>query len=74
MNSVLFQPFRLNDLTLPNRVVLSPMTRARAGTARLPNRVMAEYHTQRSSAGLITEGTTISEAERKSDITNIDRL
>jgi N-ethylmaleimide reductase len=62
MNSVLFQPFRLNDLTLPNRIVLAPMTRARAGAARLPNRVMAEYYTQRSSAGLlITEATTISE-------------
>jgi N-ethylmaleimide reductase len=62
MNSVLFQPFRLHDLTLPNRIVLAPMTRARAGAARLPNRLMAEYYTQRSSAGLlITEATTISE-------------
>ena len=62
MNSVLFQPFRLHDLTLPNRIVLSPMTRGRAGAARLPNRLMAEYYAQRSSAGLlITEGTTISE-------------
>jgi 2,4-dienoyl-CoA reductase-like NADH-dependent reductase (Old Yellow Enzyme family) len=26
MNSVLFQPFRLHDLTLQNRIVLSPMT------------------------------------------------
>ena len=62
MNSVLFQPFHLHDLTLPNRIVLSPMTRARAGAARLPNRLMAEYYAQRSSAGLlITEATTISE-------------
>src|ERR1700681_1824779 len=62
MNSNLFQSFRLYDLTLPNRIVLSPMTRGRAGTARLPNRLMAEYYAQRSSAGLlITEATTISE-------------
>src|SRR5476651_1130312 len=62
MNSVLFQPFRLHDLTLPNRIVLAPMTRGRAGAARLPNRLMAEYYTQRSSAGLlITEATSISE-------------
>ena len=62
MNSVLFQPFRLHELTLPNRVVLAPMTRGRAGAARLPNRLMAEYYAQRSSAGLlITEATTISE-------------
>lgn len=61
-SSALFQPFTLHDLTLPNRVVLAPMTRSRAGTARIPNRVMAEYYTQRSSAGLlITEATTISE-------------
>ena len=61
MSSILFQPFRLHDLTPRNRIVLSPMTRGRAGASRLPNRVMAEYYTQRSSAGLlITEATTIS--------------
>jgi len=62
MNSVLFQPFHLRDLTLRNRIVLAPMTRARTGAARLPNRLMADYYAQRSSAGLlITEGVTISE-------------
>lgn len=61
-NSPLFQPFKLHDLTLPNRIVLAPMTRSRAGTSRIPNRLMAEYYAQRSSAGLlITEATTISE-------------
>src|SRR5882672_6971489 len=62
MTSILFQPFRFQDLTLSNRIVLSPMTRARAGADRLPNQLMAEYYAQRSSAGLlITEGVTISE-------------
>jgi N-ethylmaleimide reductase len=62
MGSVLFEPFRLHDLTLRNRIVLSPMTRGRAGTARRPDRLTAEYYSQRGSAGLlITEGTTISE-------------
>jgi N-ethylmaleimide reductase len=62
MTSVLFRPFRLHDLTLPNRIVLSPMTRSRAGAARLPNLLMAEYYSQRSSAGLlVTEATSISE-------------
>ena len=61
-NSVLHQSFDLHDLKLPNRIVLAPMTRSRAGTARIPNRLMAEYYAQRSSAGLlITEATTISE-------------
>src|SRR5207245_896761 len=45
MNSVLFQPFRLHDLTLRNRIVLAPMTRGRAGAARLPNRLMADSYT-----------------------------
>jgi 2,4-dienoyl-CoA reductase-like NADH-dependent reductase (Old Yellow Enzyme family) len=62
MTSVLLQPFRLHDLTLRNRIVLAPMTRGRAGAARLPNHLMAEYYAQRSSAGLlVTEGVTISE-------------
>ena len=61
-NSVLFQPFALHDLTLPNRIVLAPMTRSRTGTARIPNKLMAEYYAQRSGAGLlVTEATTISE-------------
>ncbi|MGE3407534.1 MAG: alkene reductase [Pirellulales bacterium] len=61
-NNVLFQPFNLHGLNLPNRIVLAPMTRSRAGTARQPNRLMAVYYAQRSSAGLlITEATTISE-------------
>jgi 2,4-dienoyl-CoA reductase-like NADH-dependent reductase (Old Yellow Enzyme family) len=62
MSSVLFQPFRLHDRTLRNRMVLAPMTRARSGASRVPNRVMAEYYAQRSSAGLlVTEATAISE-------------
>lgn len=53
--------FDLHGLTLRNRVVLAPMTRARAGKKRLANELMAEYYAQRASAGLlITEATTIS--------------
>src|SRR5258705_8425877 len=62
MTSILLQPFRLHDLILPNRIALAPMTRGRAGAARLPNQLMAEHYAQRGSAGLlITEATTISE-------------
>ena len=58
----LLTPFQLGDLKLDNRVVLSPMTRARAGTERMANALMAEYYAQRSNAGLlITEATFISE-------------
>jgi N-ethylmaleimide reductase len=47
---------------LKNRVVLAPMTRARAGKERTPNVLMAEYYVQRANAGLIlAEATAISE-------------
>ena len=58
----LLSPFILGNKSLRNRVVLAPMTRARAGKARTPNKVMVEYYVQRASAGLqITEATSISE-------------
>lgn len=57
----LLDPFDLRDLELRNRVVLAPMTRAKAGPERLANALMAEYYAQRASAGLvITEATTVS--------------
>jgi N-ethylmaleimide reductase len=46
---------------LKNRVVMSPLTRSRAGEERLANQLMAEYYSQRASAGLIiTEATVVS--------------
>ena len=57
----LFSPLRLGDLTLPNRVIMAPLTRCRAGVERIPNALMAEYYAQRASAGLIlTEATVVS--------------
>nr|WP_315463425.1 alkene reductase [uncultured Rhodoferax sp.] len=59
---MLFDPLRLGTLTLPNRFVLAPLTRTRAGLEHLPNDLMAEYYAQRASAGLlITECTMIQE-------------
>lgn len=53
--------FDLHGLHLDNRVVLAPMTRARAGSERLANAIMAEYYAERAGAGLIiTEATTVS--------------
>src|SRR5512136_230120 len=58
----LLSPFDLRGLALRNRVIMAPLTRARAGRERLPNDLMAEYYTQRASAGLIiTEATVVSE-------------
>ena len=60
-NQPLFKEFQLGDLTLPNRIVMAPMTRARSGEDRIPNDLMAEYYAQRSAAGLIiTEATVVS--------------
>ena len=70
MNSGLFQPFRLHDLTLRNRIVLAPMTRARAGADRLPNRLMAEYYALRSSAGLIVTTAKTDERAFKTTVRN----
>ncbi|MDF1658798.1 MAG: alkene reductase [Verrucomicrobiales bacterium] len=54
------QPLHWENLELNNRVVMAPMTRGRA-IHNIPNALMAEYYTQRSSAGLIiSEGTFIS--------------
>ena len=58
--SNLNQPLIAGELHLPNRIVLAPMTRCRADEGRVPNALMAEYYTQRASAGLIlTEATSV---------------
>ncbi|MER5311607.1 alkene reductase [Streptomyces sp. NPDC002773] len=51
--SPLFHPARLGALRLPNRLVMAPMTRNRAGATGVPEPVMATYYAQRASAGLI---------------------
>src|SRR5271170_2121021 len=57
----LFDPLKLGDLTLPNRVLMAPLTRCRASKGRVPNAMMAEYYAQRASAGLIfSEATSVS--------------
>ncbi len=60
--SPLFTELKLGDLTLKNRIIMAPLTRARAlGTGRIPNDLMVEYYTQRADAGLIlSEATAIS--------------
>ena len=56
--SILFEPVRLGDLELANRIVMAPMTRSRADQHGVPTAEMVEYYRQRASAGLIVaEGT-----------------
>lgn len=49
----LFSPFRLGSLDLPNRIVMAPMTRNRAGPGNAPTALNATYYAQRAGAGLI---------------------
>lgn len=58
----LFTPYSLGELSLPNRIVMPPMTRSRSSQpGDVPNDLMATYYAQRASAGLIvSEGTWIS--------------
>jgi N-ethylmaleimide reductase len=57
MTNPLFDSLSLGDLHLSNRIVMSPMTRDRAGPGDVPGALMVEYYRQRASAGLIvTEG------------------
>ncbi|MES2625402.1 MAG: alkene reductase [Pseudomonadota bacterium] len=57
----LFEPLQLGELRLSNRIVMAPLTRARAGVSRTPNDLMVEYYRQRASTGLIlTEATVVS--------------
>ena len=57
----LFDPITIGNLTLKNRIVMAPLTRARAGGGgRVQNALMAKYYEQRSSAGLIlSEATSV---------------
>jgi len=61
MSDPLFSPLRVGAFTLPNRMIMAPLTRCRASTGRVPNALMAEYYRQRSSFGMIlSEATSIS--------------
>jgi N-ethylmaleimide reductase len=56
-----YSDYRLGELSLPNRFVMSPMTRSRALAGNVPNPLAAVYYSQRATAGLlITEGTQVS--------------
>jgi len=57
----LFDPIRIGDWELPNRILMAPLTRQRATSDRVPTPLMVEYYTQRASAGMIiSEATAVS--------------
>jgi len=57
---MLFEPLRVGALTLPNRIIMAPLTRCRASAGRVPNALMRDYYVQRAGAGLIlSEATSV---------------
>lgn len=58
----LFDPIKLGAIDAPNRIIMAPLTRGRAGPGFVPNELAREYYRQRASAGLIiSEATGISQ-------------
>ena len=58
----LFEPYQLGPITLPNRLVMAPLTRNRAVAGLVPNPLAVEYYGQRASAGLlVTEASQVSQ-------------
>ena len=58
--TTLFDPIKLGDWDLPNRIIMAPLTRCRSSEGRVPNAMMAEYYAQRATAGLIlSEATSV---------------
>src|SRR6202049_1660248 len=59
--SKLLEPFKLGPSTLPNRLVMAPLTRNRAVAGLVPHPLAVEYYGQRASAGLlVTEASQVS--------------
>lgn len=62
MSASLFDPIQLGAITAPNRIIMAPLTRGRAGPGFVPNELARDYYRQRASAGLIiSEATGISQ-------------
>ena len=62
MTTTLFTPLTLGSLTLPNRIVMAPLTRCRADVDHVPTALMVDYYSQRASAGLIIAEATMAMA------------
>ena len=57
--SALFRPLQIGPLTLPNRVLMAPLTRCRAEDDHVPGDLMATHYAQRASAGLLIAEATM---------------
>ncbi len=57
--SALFKPLQAGALTLPNRILMAPLTRCRAEDEHVPGELIATHYAQRASAGLIIAEATM---------------
>jgi 2,4-dienoyl-CoA reductase-like NADH-dependent reductase (Old Yellow Enzyme family) len=67
---LLFAPFRLKGLTLPNRIVMAPMTRSKS-PGQIPNADVAAYYRRRAEGGvglILTEGTSPEHNSASNDV------
>ncbi|MBV9331280.1 MAG: NADH:flavin oxidoreductase [Alphaproteobacteria bacterium] len=67
---VLFRPFRLKGLSLPNRIVMAPMTRSKS-PQQIPNEEVASYYRARAAGGvglILTEGTSPDHRSASADV------
>ena len=67
---VLFKPFRLKSLSLPNRIVMAPMTRSKSPN-QIPNDQVAAYYRVRAEGGvglILTEGTAPEHKSATNDV------
>jgi 2,4-dienoyl-CoA reductase-like NADH-dependent reductase (Old Yellow Enzyme family) len=67
---VLFKPFSLKSLTLPNRIVMAPMTRSKS-PHQIPNDEVAAYYRARAAGGvglILTEGTSPEHRAASNDV------
>lgn len=67
---LLFQPFKIKNLTLPNRLVMAPMTRMFSPQG-IPTDDVAAYYRRRAEGGvglIVTEGTTVERPAARNDV------
>ena len=66
---VLFEPLTIRGMTIPNRIVMAPMTRSFSPDG-IPGQDVADYYARRSDADvglIVTEGTTVNRGGASSD-------
>ena len=69
----LFSPLKLGRLQLPNRIIMAPLTRMRAGADNVPTALNVNYYAQRASAGLIISDVVTYHSLRSFLVSRVDQ-